>query len=303
MANTEMTLIEHLDELRKRLIYSFLTIASLAVVAYIFRNEIMSVLTRPLGLGPLLSPTDMADLMDKLRLYLTSAVCNGQPCFTSPEVDALAAAARRAINTNTGLIFLTPTEAFFGYIKLSLYTGLLVGAPFWLYHLWKFVAPALYAHERRFVLQGIFFGSLLFYAGAAFCYFVVLPVALHFLMTVGQPYLTPTFTLNNYVSFIMLFMLIFGLSFELPMAMFILVKVGLVKRQTFISKWRYAVAGAFIAATLLPSPDIFSQVAMGSALTVLYGLGLLVTRFARRPEVEPTGEGLSTSAAGDPDGH
>jgi len=293
MADAEMTLIEHLDELRKRLIYSFVTVALLAVVAYIFRNEIMAVLTQPLGRASLVGPAEMANLLDKIRLVLTSAVCNGQPCFTPSEVDTLVAASQRAVGTSSGLIFLHPAEAFFGYIKLSLYTGLLIGAPFWLYHLWKFVVPALYARERRYALRGIFFGSLLFYGGALFCYLAVLPVALHFLIAIGQPYLQPTFTLNNYISFVMLFLLGFGLSFELPLGMFIVVKLGLIQRQTLVSKWRYAIAGAFLVATLLPSPDIFSQVAMGGALTVLYGLGLLVTRFARREEAESLGESLA----------
>src|SRR5574337_2066895 len=106
MADQEMTLIEHLDELRKRLFYAAAGIAIIAVFAYIFRNEIMAVLTRPLGLGPLLNPVDMANLLDKLRQLLASAACNGQPCFTPQEVDVMAVASQRAISTSSGLVFL-----------------------------------------------------------------------------------------------------------------------------------------------------------------------------------------------------
>lgn len=298
-----MTLLEHLDELRKRLFYAIVAIALIAAVAYIFRNEIMLLLTRPMGLGPVLAPADLASLLAKLRQIMADATCQGQPCFTPPEVGALVQVFQRTMAGNTGLIFIHPAEAFFGYIKLSLFTGLLVGAPFWLYQLWKFVVPALYPQERQYGLKFLVFGGLLFYSGTLFCYFAVLPVALHFLIAVGQPYLTPTFTLNNYISFIMLFLLGFGLSFELPLAMYIVVKIGLVKRQTLIKKWRFAVAGAFVLATMLPSPDIFSQVAMGSALTVLYGLGLLVTRFVRTEKAEPVGEASPASATGHVDGH
>ncbi len=291
MADVQMTLIEHLDDLRSRLIRAIVVIAILAVGAYIFRNEIMAVLTRPLGLGPLLPTVELTQLMSKIRQMLAGTTCNGQPCFTQPEIQALIQVSRRSFSAATGLIFIHPAEAFFGYIKLSLYTSVLVGAPFWLYQLWKFVVPALYAKEKRYAFGAVISGSALFYGGAAFCYFVVLPVALRFLISVGQPYLEPTFTLNNYISFTMLFLIGFGASFELPLSMFVIVKLGLVQRQTLFSKWRYAIAGAFLLATMLPSPDIFSQVAMGSALTVLYLLGLLVTRFAVGPEAGELTEG------------
>ena len=138
------------------------------------------------------------------------------------------------------------------------------------------------------MLNALLFGSVLFYGGAAFCFLAIMPFALSFLVGVGQPYLVPFFTLNNYISFTMFLMLAFGLCFELPLVMYLVVKIGLVQHQTLVKQWRVIVLGAFVvAAVLTPTPDVVTQVALGGSMIVLYIVGLVLTRSAQpRSEAE-----------------
>lgn len=292
---TKMTLGEHLEELRTRVIYAFSVILVLTIVAYTFKDYVMAFLLGPYSYAlrqtseMALSLDQLSVLLEKIRAWLSIQICaNGNPCFSPEQVEATVAAWRRFFASGSGLIFTQPTEAFFGYLKLSLYAALVVGMPIVLYHLWRFVVPALYQKERKYMLSGLFFGTLLFYGGAAFCFFVILPLALTFLVGVGQPYLVPLLTLTNYISFVMFLMLAFGLCFELPVAMYLVVKIGLIQHQTLVKQWRMIVIGAFIvAAVLTPTPDMITQLALGGSMIVLYGVGLLLTRLAQpRSEAE-----------------
>ena len=273
----KMSLTEHLDELRTRLIRAIAAVFVLAIAAYVFKDPLLEFLIRPLQ-GTFGSPEDYERLFSHL---LAEGI--------SERV------ARRAAQLLVGgLIFTHPVEAFFTYIKLSLLTGLLAGMPWVLHQLWRFVMPALYRHERRYLVNFLVFGSVLFYTGVVFCFLVVLPLALQFLIGIGGTVLSPLFSVGNYVSFTMLFMLVFGLSFEMPLAMYIVVKIGLIQRQTLVRQWRFVILGAFLVGAMFTPPDIFTQVAMASAIVLLYGVGLLITRFAKP---EGTGEETTPSAA------
>mgnify|MGYP002624338582 CR=1 FL=1 len=147
-------------------------------------------------------------------------------------------------------------------------------------HLWRFIIPALYPNEKGFFGPFLVFGSLLFYVGVVFCYLLVLPIGIGFLVGFGGDMLTPLFSIGNYISFSMLLMLVFGLSFEVPLAMFILVKMGVVQRETFFKYWKHIVVGAVVVGAVFTPPDPGTQLLMGGAVVVLYGVGLLITRFA-----------------------
>ncbi len=289
-----MTLSEHLDELRKRVMYALSAVLGLTILAYLYKDYVMAVVLRPYyyavqhTLGASLSLDQLEALIEKITGALGAQLCDGSPCFSPDELSATEVALRRFFASGSGLIFTHPTEAFFGFIKLSFFVGLLVGMPIVLYQVWRFVVPALYQKERKYMLNTLLFGSLLFYSGAAFCFLVILPLALTFLVGVGQPYLVPLFTLNNYISFAMFLMLVFGLSFLLPLVMYTVVKIGIVQRETLVSQWRIVVLGAFVvAAVLTPTPDLVTQVALGGSMLVLYIVGLVLTRFAQpRSEAE-----------------
>jgi len=286
--DVKMTLTEHLEELRRRIIYALVAVLALALAAYAFKDHLLAFLMGPLrnALGITIAPSQLGSLSSALRDWLSAQTCGAGPCFTPWQIEVMVAAWKRVLLMTGGLVFIHPVEAFFSYLKLSLYTGLLVGMPAVLYQIWKFVMPALYKNERRYFFNFLVFGSALFYIGVIFCFLMVLPLALRFLIGIGQPLMTPMFTIGNYISFAMLFMLVFGLSFELPLVMYILVKMGLVEHRTLVEQWRFVAVGAFLVGAVFTPPDVFTQVAMASAMIVLYGVGLLLTRFAQAAEIE-----------------
>jgi sec-independent protein translocase protein TatC len=279
----KMTLTEHLDELRQRLIYAIIAVFIFAIAAYAFKEPLLTFLIRPLQsvLGIEFAPGQLGELDETIRASLSAQMCGDKPCFTPEQVELLARAWRWILMVVSGLVFIHPVEAFISYLKLSLYTGLLVGMPAVLFQVWKFVMPALYRDERKYFLSFLVFGSLLFYIGVVFCFLMILPLALQFLIGIAQPF-APMLTVGNYISFVMLFMLVFGLSFELPLVMYIVVRMGLVEHRTLVEQWRLIAVGAFVIGALFTPPDVFTQLAMASAIVILYGVGLVLTRFAAR---------------------
>ncbi len=277
----KMSLSEHLEELRQRLIYALVAVGALAVLAYAFKEPLLALLTEPLQEAFPFAE----DFPARLRAWLLAA--RAQDYLNDREIEWLVRGLAR-----TGLFILHPVEAFFSYLKLSIYAGLLAGMPVVLYQVWKFVIPALYRHERRYFLSFLVFGSGLFYVGVVFCFLVVLPLALQFLIGIGGAAAAPMLGMGNYISFTMLFMLVFGLSFEMPLVMYLLTKLGVVYPETWREQWRFVVLGAFVVGAMFTPPDVFTQVAMAGSILVLYGVGLLLVRLAARGEAhtrpEPT---------------
>jgi sec-independent protein translocase protein TatC len=157
------------------------------------------------------------------------------------------------------LIFIRPTEVFFGYIKLALFVGLLLGAPFVLYQIWQFIVPALFPHERKYARYGFLAGAGLFYLGAFGCLFFVVPIAIKFLIELGGNYLQAAFTFENYISFILWLMLGFGVSFELPVVLFLLAKIGLVSHRFLREKRKYAIVLALVLGLFSHRPKTRSR--------------------------------------------
>lgn len=183
------------------------------------------------------------------------------------------------------LIFIHPTEAFFTYIKLSLFVGVLVSAPYLLFQIIQTVSPLLSKNERfsrGFVWALFGFGSLFFYSGAAFALLGVLPFALDFLKGISGESLRATFTVGNYASFVMAFTLIFGFVFEMPVISFGLARLGLITRKMLTSQWRIALVSAAIMAAVLTPPDPITQMFLWGPLLILYGLSILLAGIAER---------------------
>jgi len=293
MAQDEkMTLVEHLDELRSRMIYSLIVVFSIALLAYFFRVQILEVLARPLGGGYFLPRSQIPTLLEALRQFFQN---QGAGYFTPEQIDALIATFQRLLYMQSGLIFIHPTEAFFAYIKLAFFTGILLGAPFVLYQVWRYIVPALYEHERRYFRGSVMFGTFLFFTGVAFAFTVVMPIGIRFLIRMGGPQLQAVFTIGNYISFSMIFLLTFGLVFELPIVIYVLVKLGVVSRATLRAKRKYVLVGAFAVAAILTPPDPFTQTVMAVPLLLLYELSIFLARFAeRKPEPLEEEEGATT---------
>lgn len=178
------------------------------------------------------------------------------------------------------LAFTGIVEPFFIYMKVGLAGGIVLASPVILYEVWAFVAPALYEEERRWFLPVVFSSFALFMAGVLFAYFVVFPFGFKYLMGYSNSGLRPFISMGDYFSLVTKLMIAFGAVFQLPLAMLVLARLGIVSARQFLSWWRYAVVVIFVAAAVLtPTPDIFNQLLMAGPLILLYALGIIAARF------------------------
>ena len=176
------------------------------------------------------------------------------------------------------LVFIAPTEAFFVNLKVAFYAGLFLSIPLILFQLWKFVAPGLYEHERRYSFPFLIISTLLFFIGGAFAYVVLLPITLHFLIAQGGELWKPNITLSNYLSFCMHLILAAGLIFEFPVLMYFLAKVGVVTPEFLVKNRKYAILVAFVIAAILTPPDVFSQMLLAVPLFLLFEVSIFVAK-------------------------
>jgi sec-independent protein translocase protein TatC len=181
-------------------------------------------------------------------------------------------------------------EAFFTKLKVCFLAATFVASPLILYQLWMFVAPGLYDHEKRYVQPFVFFGTLFFLSGAAFCYYLVLPVGYRFFVAeYGSIRVDPQIRISEYLSFTARMLLAFGVTFELPVITFFLARFGLVTSAMMLQYFRYAVLVIFIiAAMLTPGPDVASQLLMATPLLALYGLSIGVAHAFGKPRTSTT---------------
>ncbi len=171
------------------------------------------------------------------------------------------------------------TEAFMQVLKVSIYAGLIVSLPFILYQFWAFIMPALYENEKRSVVPYVFFTTALFLGGVAFGYFIVLPVGLNFMIGYGGDVFNQLLQAERYISFVSMFLLAFGVVFELPLVMMLLAWVGIVNYERMRKVRKYAVlVMAVMAMVLTPSQDPVSMALMLIPLLVLYEFGIWLAR-------------------------
>ncbi len=184
------------------------------------------------------------------------------------------------------LVFLSPEEVLWSDLKVSLFVGFLMSLPVILYQGWRFVAPGLLPAERRAYFPFLLLSALFFLIGIGFAYGVAIPFALRFLIDYGrQNGVTPQLSISMYVDFHLKFLIAFGLVFELPVAMMLVSRTGLLTPAFLAHNRKYAVLLAFlIAALLTPTPDIFNQCLMAVPLILLYEAGILAIRiFGKKP--------------------
>lgn len=196
--------------------------------------------------------------------------------FAEQEVEIL----KRLAGPHT-LIAVSPTETFVSYLKVAFYTGLAFSMPLLVYHLFRFVAPGLTRNERRWVLMSLPAITIFFVAGVVFCYFIVLPSALGFLLNFGNIEITPT--ISSFLSFVTRFLLALGIAFETPVIIFVLSKLG-VATPARLKKFRRAayVLAFVVAAIITPTPDPINQIIVAVPIILLYELGTLFARLAAR---------------------
>jgi len=176
------------------------------------------------------------------------------------------------------LVFLSPTEAFFAHIKVSFFCSVFVSLPVILLQIWRFCAPGLRDREKRYAAPFVFFSTLSFIAGALFCYFLILPYGLAFLLSFATDALTPQISIGFYISFAFKLILTFGLVFEVPVLTVLLVRLGVIT-PAFLSRNRgYVCVGAFVMAALLTPPDVVTQALLAGPIIVLFEISILVSK-------------------------
>lgn len=239
-------LLEHIVELRRRLLYSFAGFVVAFCVCYAFKEKIYGFLAAPL---------------------VKAAAANSEQAH---------------------LIYTSLPEAFFTYIKVSMFAALMISFPIIANQIWLFVAPGLYKKEKRALLPFLIATPVLFLTGASLAYYVVFPLAWKFFLsfqTAGSATqigieLLPK--VAEYLSLVMTLLFAFGLAFQLPVLLVLLEKVGIVSEQGLRDKRKYAIVIAFAVAAVLTPPDLISQISLGIPIMLLYEVSIIAIRLTKR---------------------
>jgi sec-independent protein translocase protein TatC len=253
----------HLVELRKRLGLAVLSVFIGFIIAFVFHEIILEWITAPLNAA-------LAEVA-----HLSEKAADGM--VTTHQVGG----------------------AFFVALKVSFFAGLLGALPFILYQLWLFVAPGLYNNEKKMVIPFVVGGSVMFFIGVMFAYYVVTPFGFQFLITFGSFLYTPLINIEDYVGFFTKIMMGFGIAFELPVFAYFLALLGLVTDKTLKDFFKYAVLIIFVLAALLTPPDVLTQLLMAAPLIVLYGVSILIVRAVNPHKEEDEEEDEETESEKD----
>ena len=182
------------------------------------------------------------------------------------------------------LTFITPTEPFFTNMKVAFMGSVFIYMPWILYHLWGFIAPGLKVKEKKITALFVFFGTMFFLFGGIFCYFLVLPLGLKFLLAYGSNFWKMQVTIGFYFSFVVKLIMAFAFAFQTPLIMVLLTKFGVINTVKMKMYRKWAFLGTFALAAVLTPPDIITQVLLAVPLYGLYEFGMVVSRFFEDPK-------------------
>jgi len=232
----------HLVELRKRLAISTASLIVMFFVMFYFHEPILTWMVQPLN-------------------------------------DALIEVGKVSVNAANGMITTSQVGgAFFVALKVAFFAAIVGALPIILSQIWLFIAPGLYAHEKKMIIPFIVGGTIMFLVGVLFAYYIVTPFGFDFLITFGSFKFTPLINIEDYVGFFTKIMFGFGLAFELPVFAYFLALLGLVDDRQMTAFFKYAIVIIFIVAALLTPPDVLTQMLMAGPLIVLYGLSILIVK-------------------------
>ncbi len=181
------------------------------------------------------------------------------------------------------LVATAVTTPFFVPMKVAMLAAVVLSLPWTLYQVWGFVAPGLYAHEKRFVLPLVVTSTLLFLTGMAFAYFLVFPVVFGFIVGVAPQGVTVMTDIGNYLDFVIGMFLAFGIAFEVPVVVVLLVKLGMVSIEKLKEIRSYVIVGAFVVGAIFTPPDVVSQIMLAVPLWILYEAGIIAARLMQGP--------------------
>jgi len=242
-------IIEHLIELKRRLIFCMLVFFVATILCYMVAGDIYAFLVRPLA-----------------------------EAFPNPE--------------HRRLIYTGLTEAFVAYLKLSVFAGFFISFPFIASQLYMFLAPGLYKKERKALIPYLVAAPVLFLTGAAFAYYVIFPAAWRFFLSFESPAILGALPIqletkvSDYLNIAMHLIIAFGLSFQLPVVLVLLVKGGVLSLESLRRGRRYAVVIIVVVAAFITPPDIFSQIALSVPLYLLYEVSILLCRNVKKEEAD-----------------
>ena len=182
------------------------------------------------------------------------------------------------------LTFITPTEPFFTNMKVAFMGSVFISMPWILYHLWGFIAPGLKVKEKKITALFVFFGTMFFLFGGIFCYFLVLPLGLKFLLAYGSNFWKMQVTIGFYFSFVVKLIMAFAFAFQTPLIMVLLTKFGVINTVKMKMYRKWAFLGTFALAAVLTPPDIITQDLLAVPLYGLYEFGMVVSRFFEDPK-------------------
>jgi sec-independent protein translocase protein TatC len=260
---SEMSFLEHLEELRWHIIRSAVVIVTFSTLAFIYKHLLFDVII----LGP-----SKAEFITNVLL-----------CRLGEKVNA------PGLCVNAKPMVLQSLEMagqFTAHIKISIIAGLIIAAPYIVYEIWKFISPALYLKERKVAKGAVLAVSILFFLGVLFGYFVICPLSIRFLLNYKVSEVAQNnIRLMNYVSMVSSLSLAAGLTFELPVLVYILSKFGILTPSFLIKYRRHAIVVILLVAGIItPSPDIFSQILVSIPLLVLYEVSIIVSKRISRKQ-------------------
>jgi sec-independent protein translocase protein TatC len=304
-----MSLGDHLEELRARLILAILGLLLGSIVSLAFGTQILKFIKDPYvrtmskRLAKMEAPREKSEMGAFVDLFFTNLTQRLATDPNAPSIDPKLVAfvqnvsmetvnawvdqtrgpGNHALPHDAQLTVLAPADAFTAYLKVSLIAGLILSSPWVFYQIWMFVAAGLYESERKYVHTAIPFSTALFVIGALFFLFIIARITLAFFLNFGDIVgVTANWTLQKYISFVTTLMLVFGIAFQTPIAVFILVRTRLVSIQTLRKTRKYVILGlAFLAAVATP-PDVVSMIALLVPLYSLYELGIILSIFAEK---------------------
>lgn len=256
---TRMPFWSHLEELRKRIVISLIAVAAGFSVCFNYSEDI---------LGLLLVPMNM-----KMGVHASFPFV-----FFTPNAKA------------QELYFSTLIEPFMAHLKIAFISGIILVVPVLLLQVWKFISPGLLPRERKYAGQFVFFATFFFMIGILFCFFLLLPFAVPFLMTYKTEHLKPIIKISEYIDFTLKFLLACGAIFELPLVIILLSRMGIISAAKLAKFRKYAFLIAFILGGIItPTPDVFNMTIMSLPIYLLYEIGILGARiFGKRKGSDST---------------
>jgi len=240
----------HLVELRKRLGISVASLIGMFFIMFFFHEPLLNWMVEPLNA-------------------------------------ALIEVGKKSVHAADGMVTTSQVGgAFFVALKVSFFAAILGALPIILSQIWAFIAPGLYANEKKMVIPFVLGGTVMFATGVLFAYYVVTPFGFDFLITFGSFKFTPLINIEDYVGFFTKIMFGFGLAFQLPVFAYFLALLGLVNDKQMMAFFKYAIVIIFIVAALLTPPDVLTQLLMAGPLVILYLLSILIVKIVNPAEDE-----------------